>query len=220
MANLFSRIKNTVLADLHDALDHKEQKNPIALLNQYLRECEQETEKVRKLLERQYQLKDEFTREYRQAVDLSAKRKHQAEIASQAGETELYQFAINEQQQYEVRASRLKEIMEQASGQLVELEQKYEDMKHKLKDMNIRRLELMGRENITRAQHKMNQVLDNQSYSSESYSKFQEIDSYLDRLEHQVNSSYYRNTIDSRIAQLEKQNSSINIKKEETSSIS
>ena len=220
MANLFSRIKNTVLADLHDALDHKEQKNPIALLNQYLRECEQETEKVRKLLERQYRLKDEFTREYRQAVDLSAKRKHQAEIASQAGETELYQFAANEQQQYEARASRLKEIMEQASGQLVELEQKYEDMKHKLKDMNIRRLELMGRENITRAQHKMNQVLDNQSYSSESYSKFQEIDSYLDRLEHQVNSSYYRNTIDSRIAQLEKQNSSINIKKEETSSIS
>ena len=220
MANLFSRIKNTVLADLHDALDHKEQKNPIALLNQYLRECEQETEKVRKLLERQYRLKDEFTREYRQAVDLSAKRKHQAEIASQAGETELYQFAANEQEQYEARATRLKEIMEQASGQLVELEQKYEDMKHKLKDMNIRRLELMGRENITRAQHKMNQVLDNQSYSSESYSKFQEIDSYLDRLEHQVNSSYYRNTIDSRIAQLEKQNSSINIKKEETSSIS
>ena len=151
MANLFSRIKNTVLADLHEALDHKEQKNPIALLNQYLRECEQETEKVRKLLERQYRLKDEFTREYRQAVDLSAKRKHQAEIASQAGETELYQFAANEQEQYEARATRLKEIMEQANGQLVELEQKYEEMKHKLKDMNIRRLELMGRENITRA---------------------------------------------------------------------
>ena len=220
MANLFSRIKNSVLADLHEALDHKEQKNPIALLNQYLRECEQETEKVRKLLERQYRLKDEFTREYHQAVELAAKRKHQAEIASQAGETELYQFAVNEQEQYEDRTSRLKEIMEQANGQLVELEQKYEEMKHKLKDMNIRRLELMGRENITRAQHKMNQVLDNQSYSSQSFSKFQEIDSYLDRLEHQVNSSYYRNTIDSRIAQLEKQNSSINVKKEETSSIS
>lgn len=220
MANLFSRIKNAVLADLHGVLDEKEQKNPIALLNQYLRECEQETEKVSKLLERQYRLKDEFTREYRQAVELSAKRKHQAEIASQAGETDLYQFAVNEQQQYEVRATRIKELMEQASGQLVELEQKYEEMKHKLKDMNIRRLELMGRENITRAQNKMNQVLDNQAYSSQSYSRFQEIESYLDRLEHQVNSSYYRNTIDSRIAQLEKQNSSINIKKEETSSIS
>ena len=63
-------------------------------------------------------------------------------------------------------------MMEQASGQLVELEQKYEEMKHKLKDMNIRRLELMGRENISRAQNKMNQVLDNQAYSSQSYSRF------------------------------------------------
>ena len=90
-------------------------------------------------------------------------------------------------------------------------------MKHKLKDMNIRRLELMGRENISRVQNKMNQVLDNQTYSNPSYSRFQEIESYLDRLEHQVNSSYYRNTIDARIAQLEKQK---NGKNEETSSIS
>ena len=111
----------------------------------------------------------------------------------------------------------LKELMEQSDKQLVDLEQKYEEMKHKLKDMNIRRLELMGRENVTRAQNKMNLVLDNQSYSSQSYSKFQEIESYLDRLEQQVNSSFYRNTIDARIAQLEKQNHE---KKDETSSIS
>jgi lia operon protein LiaH len=219
MANLFTRIKNTVLADLHEVLDQKEQKNPIALLNQYLRESEQETEKVRKLLERQYRLKDEFTREYQQAVELSAKRKHQSEIASNAGETELYQFALNEQQQYEERASRLKELLAQANKQLVELEQKYEEMKHKLKDMNIRRLELMGRENVTRAQLTMNTVIDNNTYSNKSYSRFQEIESYLDRLEQQVNSSYYRSTIDARISQLEKQNSIPTLKKEETSSI-
>ena len=148
---------------------------------------------------------------------MAAKRKKQAEIASNAGEAELYQFAIAEQQQYDERVLRLKELMEQSDKQLVELEQKYEEMKHKLKDMNIRRLELMGRENVTRAQNKMNLVLDNQSYSSKSYSKFQEIESYLDRLEQQVNSSFYRNTIDARIAHLEKQNHE---KKDETSSIS
>jgi lia operon protein LiaH len=217
MTNLFARIKNTVLADLHEVLDQKEQKNPIALLNQYLRECEQETEKVRKLLERQYRLKEEFTREYNQALELAEKRKKQAEIASNAGEVELYQFTIAEQQQYDERVLRLKELLEQSDKQLVDLEQKYEEMKHKLKDMNIRRLELMGRENVTRAQNKMNLVLDNQSYSSKSYSKFQEIESYLDRLEQQVNSSFYRNTIDARIAHLEKQNHE---KKDETSSIS
>ena len=48
--------------------------------------------------------------------------------------------------------------------------------------MNIRRLELMGRENVTRAQNKMNTVLENQTYSSKSYSRFQEIETYLDRL--------------------------------------
>ena len=217
MTNLFARIKNTVLADLHEALDQKERNNPIALLNQYLRECEQETEKVRKLLERQYRLKEEFTREYNQALELAEKRKKQAEIASNAGEVELYQFAIAEQQQYDERILRLKELLVQSDKQLVDLEQKYEEMKHKLKDMNIRRLELMGRENVTRAQNKMNLVLDNQSYSSKSYSKFQEIESYLDRLEQQVNSSFYRNTIDARMAVLEKQNHE---KKDETSSIS
>lgn len=217
MTNLFTRIKNTVLADLHDALDQKEQKNPIALLNQYLRESEQETEKVRKLLERQYQLKAEFTREYNQAMELAEKRKHQTEVASLAGEVELFQFALNEQNQYEQRADKLKELMLQTDQQLVELEQKYEEMKHKLKDMNIRRMELMGRENITRVQAKMNNVLENQTYSNSSYSRFQEIESYLDRLEHQVNSSYYRETIDARIAQLEKQKQR---KDEETSSIS
>ncbi|HJV32373.1 MAG TPA: PspA/IM30 family protein, partial [Bacillales bacterium] len=56
MTNLFTRIKNSITADLHEALDHKEKQNPIALLNQYLRQCEMETEKVRKLLERQYTL--------------------------------------------------------------------------------------------------------------------------------------------------------------------
>ncbi|MEY2195189.1 PspA/IM30 family protein [Neobacillus sp. BF23-41] len=214
MTNLFTRIKNTITADLHQALDQKDKQNPIALLNQYLRQCEQETEKVRKLLERQYTLKDEFTREYQQASQLAEKRKYQAEIASKAGESELYQFASAEHQQYADRASRLSASLEQVKSQLVELERKYEEMKHKLKDMHLKRMELMGRENVTRANLQINQVLDSNTYSDKSYSKFKDIENYLDRLEHQVNSSYYRNTIDARVAQLEKE-----MKLEESKSI-
>lgn len=206
MTNLFTRIKNTITADLHEALDKKEKQiNSIALLNQYLRQCELETEKVRKLLERQYTLKDEFTRESHQAVELAEKRKYQAEIASKAGETELYQFAAAEHQQYADRASRLSVSLEQVNSQLGDLERKYEEMKHKLKDMHLRRMDLMGRENVTRANLRINQVLDSSTYSDKSYSKFKDIENYLDRLEHQVNSSFYRNTIDAKIAQLEKE---------------
>jgi lia operon protein LiaH len=205
MTNLFTRIKNTITADLHEALDTREKQNPIALLNQYLRQCELETEKVRKLLERQYTLKDEFTREHHHAVELAGKRKYQAEIASKAGEMELYQFATAEHQQYADRVQRLSESLTQVNGQLGDLERKYEEMKHKLKDMHIRRMELMGRENVTRANHRINQVLDSNTYSDKSFSRFQEIENYLDRLEHQVNSSYYRSTIDARVAELEKE---------------
>jgi lia operon protein LiaH len=205
MTNLFTRIKNTITADLHEAIDQKEKQNPIALLNQYLRQCELETEKVRKLVERQYTLKDEFTREYHQASEFAEKRKHQAEIASKAGKMELYQFASAESQQYAERAQRLSASLEQVKAQLGDLERKYQEMKHKLKDMHIRRMELMGRENVTRANHRMNQVLESNSYSDQSFSRFKEIENYLDRLEHQVNSSYYRSTIDARIAQIEKE---------------
>lgn len=203
MANLLTRIKNTVMADLHEALDQKEKKNPIALLNQYLRECESETEKVRKLLERQGQLKDQFTHEHQQALEMVEKRKYQSEIAMRAGEDELQQFAAKEQAQYEERAARLQEASMNAGKQQLELEQKYEEMKHKLKDMHIRRLELMGRENVTRAHYRMDQVLD--PNADKSSFKFAEMETYLDSLEHNLNSSSIRNSIDSRIAQLEKE---------------
>lgn len=215
MTNLFTRMKNTIMADLHETLDKKEKQNPISLLNQYLRQCEQETEKVKKLVERQHALKDEFIRELFQAEKLAEKRKYQAEVASKAGESELSQFAAAEYQQYTERTERLTASLEQVTGQLGELERKYVEMKHKLKDMNLRRLELMGRENVTRANHRINQVLVSNNNSDQSFSRFQEIENYLDRLEHQVNSSYYRSTIDARVAQIEKE-----MKKEESITIS
>lgn len=215
MTNLFTRLKDMITADLHNAMDQKEKKNPIALLNEYLRQSELETEKVRKLVERQYQLKEEFTRELRYATEMANKRKHQAEVAQRASEQHLFEFAAAEQQQFEERVVRLESSLQTVQGQLNDLEKKYEEMKHKLKDMNIRRMELMGRENVTRANHRMDQVLETNQYSDRSHSKFQEIENYLDRLEHQVNSSYYRSTIDAKIAQLEKE-----MKVEETHSIS
>jgi phage shock protein A len=202
--SLFTRIKNTIAADFHEALDKKEQKNPISMLNQYLRDCEKEVEKVRLLVERQNILKDEFVREYHQATQLAEKRKHQAEIASKADESELYEFAVREYQQYEERANQLKLSVEKITQDFTSLEHKYESMKHKLKDMYIKRMELMGRENVARANHRMNQVLESNNGAQYS-TRFIEMESYLERLEHQVNASYHRHTIDARIAQIEKE---------------
>ncbi|WP_164215117.1 PspA/IM30 family protein [Virgibacillus sp. YIM 98842] len=203
MTNIFTRMKDSISADLHDMMDKKEQNNPVAALNHYLRKSEQEKERVRKLVDRQYKLKDEFTREYHKAQDLADKREKQAEIAQKAGEEEMYQFALKEQQEYQNRADRMKASRREALEQLEILEQKYEEMKHKLKDMHLRRMELMGRENIAKATHQINRVVD--KVSDASFSKFEEIEQYIEGLEYKVNSDYYKSTFDSKIAKLERE---------------
>lgn len=205
MTNLLTRIKDMVIADLNEACAQREKQNPISLLNQYLRQSEQETEKVGKLVERQGQLREAFTKEYNEAAELAEKRKYQADIALKAGETELYQFALAEHQQYSERAERLRTSLEQIDEQINQLNRKYHEMQQKLKDMHIRRMELMGRENVTRANVRMNKLLDANSADQRSYSRFGEIETYLDGLEQNINNSYYRNTIDERISKLEKE---------------
>ena len=203
MTNIFTRIKDSISADLHDLMDKKEQKNPIAALNQYLRQSEQEKDKVRKLIERQYRLKEEFTREYTLAQDLAAKRLKQASIAEKAGEEEMQDFAMREYEEYQARAERMKTSREESVKQLEMLEQKYEEMKHKLKDMHLRRMELMGRENIAKASHQINRVIEDTS--DKPFSRFAEMEQYIENLEYKVNSAYYRSTFDSKIAKLEKE---------------
>lgn len=203
MTNIFTRMKDSVTADLHNMMDQKEQKNPITALNQYLRQSEQEKEKVRKLVDRHHQLKEEFTREYHRAQDMADKRQRQAGVAEEAGEEQMHEFAVREQEEYQARANRMKASREEAVQQLEELEQKYEDMKHKLKDMHLRRMELMGRENIARANHQINRVVDEST--EKPFHRFAEMEKYIEGLEYKVNSSYYRSTFDSKIAKLEKE---------------
>ena len=202
MANLFKRIKDNISQDLHELLDEKEQKNPIAKLNHFIRESEKETDKVRRLIERQYRLKEEFTREHLQAQEMADKRKRQAEIAQKAEEEAMWEFANKEHLEYQGRADRMKEMRQEATQQLEVLEQRYEEMKHRLKDMKLKRMELMGRENVIRAQAKMNQLLNEDI--NKPYSRFNEIDEYIKGLEYKVNSAYYRNTFDSKIDALER----------------
>ena len=203
MTTIFSRIKETISADLHDLMDKKEQKNPIAALNQYLRQSEQEKEKVRKLVERQYRLRDEFTREYHQAQDLADKRLKQATVAEKAGEEDMHEFAMKEYEEYQARADRMKVSREESVKQLEILEQKYEEMKHKLKDMHLRRMELMGRENVAKANHQINRVVE--GTSDKPFSRFAEMEQYIENLEYKVSHAYYRSTFDSKMAKLEKE---------------
>lgn len=167
MTTLFEKIKNIIKEDLQVGMEKKDDTHPIALLNKYLRESEEETNKVAKLIERQHMLKEEFQRELTQVEEMLAKRNKQAEIALKANEMSLHETAKHEEALYQAQAERLKEAYQQTSVQLEDLEKKHREMQMKLKDMHIKRLELMGRENAIQVNKKVNSVLDHSTDGKE-----------------------------------------------------
>ncbi|MGE8034381.1 hypothetical protein B1B04_06945 [Lysinibacillus sp. KCTC 33748] len=197
--NLFQRFKYTIEADLHHLFDKKEQKNPIAMLNQYIREAEKQTEQTGKLLERQGQLKEKLEQEFKQNADLLAKREAQLQLANTSGEQDLIDFATDEVAAYTARNNILQTSIEASTREYFELERKFETMKHKIKDMKVRQLQLMGKENVTRAHHQMDGMI-----AKNNKTNFEDLESYIDKLAYQIDKDHEVTSFETRLAQLEK----------------
>jgi len=197
--NLFQRFKYTIEADLHQLFDKKEQKNPIAMLNQYIREAEKQTEQTGKLLERQGQLKEKLEQEFKQNAEVLAKREAQLKLATTSGEQDLIDFASDEVAAYTARNITLQASIEASTREYFELERKFETMKHKIKDMKVRQLQLMGKENVTRAHHQMDGMI-----AKNNKTNFEDLESYIDKLAYQIDKDHEVTSFESRLAQLEK----------------
>lgn len=197
--NLFQRFKYTIEADLHQAFDKKEQKNPIAMLNQYIREAEKQTEQTGTLLERQGQLKEKLEQELKQNAELLTKREAQLKLATTSGEQDLIDFATDEVAAYTARNNTLQASIEASTREYFELERKFETMKHKIKDMKVRQLQLMGKENVTRAHHQMDGML-----AKNNKTNFEDLEAYIDKLAYQIDKDHEVTTFEARLAQLEK----------------
>lgn len=202
MNSLWNRFKYSVQADLHTILDKKENKNPIAMLNQYIREAEKQTESVGKLLERQSKLKGELDKELKEAQAMTDKRRHQLELAKQTGEEDLVAFADAEVKAYETRANQLMESIQETAYEHMSLERKFEEMKHKVKDMKVRQLQLMGKENVIRANHRMDQVISPEQ-SAHKMSTLNEMQQYIENLGVKIDQDYEVSSMERRLESLE-----------------
>lgn len=199
MKNLIQKFKYQVQADLHDLFDKKASKNPISLLNQYIREAEKQTEETGKLLVRQGELKKELETQLAQTVSMLEKREAQLTLATTTEEQELIAFANEEVTAYTARKISLLSSIDAGTKEYFELERKFETMKHKIKDMKVRQLQLMGKENVTRAHHQMDKVLE-----ANSHDNFDELSNYIDGLAQNIDRQYEVTTFEARLAQLEK----------------
>lgn len=202
MKTLWNRFKYTVEAELHELFDKKEAKNPIAMLNQYIREAEKETASVGKLLERQSQLKEALEKEQQEATTMLEKRRTQLALAEQTEETDLINFATSEVQAYDQRLQQITAEIHITIKELMALEQKFEQMKHQVKDMKVRQLSLMGKENVLRANARMDQIIQ-QEKQDQATVNMDEINSYMNGLGRKIEDEYERSTLERRLYALE-----------------
>lgn len=207
MVNLLQRLKYTIEADLNRLFDKKEEKNPIAMLNQYIREAEKQTEETGKWLERQGALKQKLEKELEVANEMRDKRTTQLELAKLSGEQDLIGFAEQEIIAYEQRSITIKNSIDKTTEELFGLERKYEEMKHKIKDMKLRQLQLMGKENVVRAHNQMDHILHPETTGNinDRLDTFEAMENYIDRLGHKIDQQHEVTSMEERLAQLEKQ---------------
>ena len=202
--NLFTRIKDVVAADLHKLLDEKEKKNPTAMLNQFMRNCEAEVKKVEALIKRQGELKSKFYQEKEHAHYMAKKREHQVDIAMKAGVEELEKRAHEEAVYYKEQALKLDGLYKKAEKDEYDLQNQLQDMRNKLKEMHNRRLELMSRENVAHANKRMNASMTDLS-TDKPQSCFHDVEKQIERLEEMVHEEYERTSFDVRMASLERE---------------
>lgn len=203
MTSLLNRLKYSIEADLHKLFDKKEEKNPIAMLNQYIREAEKQTEQTGKWLERQGNLKQELEKELVETMQMVEKRKNQVDLATASGEEDLAAFALAEVTAYEERAIVLQNSIHQTTEELFGLERKYEEMKHKIKDMKVRQLQLMGKENVTRAHHQMDRILQPEQ-KEKNFGTFEDMEQYIERLGQKIEKEHDVTSMEQRLQMLEK----------------
>lgn len=187
MTNLLQRLAETFEQDVRQLLDRpttssvkREASNPIHALNQYIQEAEKRTQQTKRWVDRQAQLKAKLEEELHEAKTMLTKRQEQLELARQTDEKDLIDYAQMEVETFQNRLHVLGASIQRATEELIILERKHEEMKHKVKDMKVRQLQLMSKENVTKAHRDMNQVME-ESLSTKPLATQEEMERYFDQ---------------------------------------
>ena len=161
--NIIQRFITEVEVTLHELFDKKEKNNPLANLNHYVRQAEKETMKVKELIQRQKELLEKVRVDLPVVETTLQNRKVQLELAQEANEEQLLEFAKQEVTALEMRLKVLQETEQEAAAQFTDLELKFEQMKHQLEYMKVRQLQLMSKENSAHAFYYMDHITMKQS---------------------------------------------------------
>ncbi|MDN3018887.1 PspA/IM30 family protein [Paenibacillus sp. BSR1-1] len=185
---IFNRVKTIVMADLHELLDKVE--DPISLLNQYMRELDEQVEKAKETLGHQLYLEKRHELLVAEASAVVAKRTRQAELAVEKGEDTIARLALQEKLQQEAKLKLFQEQHAAMKQQTLALREQIDTLVEKYNELSNRRLVLISRAHAAKAQQQLQKAV--ASFSTDNALKgFRRVEDYVQQLEAQASAASY-----------------------------
>jgi phage shock protein A len=154
---LFKRVKNVLLADLHDLIDKCE--DPISMTKQYLRELEEQMEKAQRALAQQFVIERRYEQLIQQAEEMIEKRARQAKLAVEKNEEAIAKMALQEKIAYEKKLALYKQQYETLKEKTTYLTEQLKQLHEKYEELKVKQLDLIARANAAQAIKNINTSL-------------------------------------------------------------
>jgi len=155
--SIFERLFRIGKANVNAAVDKLE--DPVKIIDQVLRELDEDVEKVTAAVTSQMAVEKRFERELKEAEELVAKRDSQARQALVAGNEELAREALADKAKQVEKRDKVQESYDRAKATADKLREQLRDLKSRVTDMKDQRSTLIAQAEAAKAQQKINSTM-------------------------------------------------------------